>query len=48
MTFWIISSIMLFLIVIVSVFGPYLGLYGNAKSEARKYELEDSGKAERV
>ncbi|MCP2033560.1 hypothetical protein L1279_000543 [Planomicrobium sp. HSC-17F08] len=28
MTFWITSSIVLFLIVIISAFGPLFGLYG--------------------
>ncbi|WP_255473306.1 hypothetical protein [Planomicrobium sp. CPCC 101110] len=28
MTFWITSSIILFLIVVISAFGPLFGLYG--------------------
>lgn len=31
MTFWITSSIVLFVIVIISAFGPLFGLYGEMK-----------------
>lgn len=33
MTFWITSSIILFLVLMVSVFGPFLGIYGDVEKE---------------
>ncbi len=36
MTFWIIASITLFIIVLVSTFGPMLGVYGEMKHKEKE------------
>jgi hypothetical protein len=36
MTFWITASIVLFLIVLISTFGPMFGVYGDMKHEEKE------------
>jgi hypothetical protein len=39
MAFWITASILLFVIVIVSTFGPMVGLYGEMEYTSKKEEV---------
>ena len=36
MGFWITASIVLFIIVVISAFGPMVGLYGDMKHEEKR------------
>ncbi|MDN7244641.1 hypothetical protein QWY16_14965 [Planococcus shenhongbingii] len=40
MTFWITSSIVLFLVVVISAYGPLFGLYGEMVHKEEEEERE--------